>query len=458
MAGTIPPPADSLTRMSGYNKVVWSEGLFLRAQHFQQQDRYFERYVETRCQALVPHSWGFTEIELERDLLSIGKLAVRRAAGVFPDGTPFRMPEDDPLPPPIDVDVSIRAQTVYLALPLRRSGAPDVDRAAGPDGLARHDVRELEARDATSSSGEVVSLEVGAMRARLLLESDVSGAYACIPLAEVIECRADKQVVLDDTFIPTVLHTRAAGRLATFMAEVLGLLHQRGEALGGRVAATGRGGAAEIAEFLLLQAINRIEPLFDHFVDSGEQHPEELFRLSVSAAGELATFTTPSKRPPALAGYRHDRLRESFEPVMAALRASLSAVLEQRAIPIPIEAKKFGISVAVVADRALYGSAVFVLAARADLPSEELRQRFPAQLKIGPVEKIRDLVNLQLPGVPVHPVPVAPRQIPFHAGFVYFELDQSHDLWSQLASSGGVAMHVAGDFPGLALEFWAIRS
>jgi type VI secretion system protein ImpJ len=318
-------------------------------------------------------------------------------------------------------------------------------------------VRELEARDVTSSSGDVVALEVGAMRTRFLLESEVTGAYACIPLAEVIECRADNQVVLDETFIPTVLYARAAGRLATFMSELLGLLHQRGEALGGRVAATGRGGAAEIADFLMLQAINRIEPLLGHVVESGDQHPEDLFRICVSAAGELATFTTQSKRPPALAGYRHDHLRESFEPVILALRASLSAVLEQRAIPIPIEAKKFGIRVATVVDRSLYATAVFVLAARADLPTEELRQRFPAQLKLGPVEKIRDLVNLQLPGVPVHPVPVAPRQIPFHAGFTYFELDQTHDLWSQLASSGGVAMHVAGDFPGLTLEFWAIR-
>jgi len=187
-------------------------------------------------------------------------------------------------------------------------------------------------------------------------------------------------------------------------------------------------------------------------------HPEDLYRLFVSAAGELATFTTPSKRPPQLAAYRHDTLRESFEPVMTALRSSLSVVLEQSAIPIPIESKKFGISVAVVNDRGLYASAVFILAARADMPSEELRRRFPAQLKIGPVEKIRDLVNLQLPGVPVHPVPVAPRQIPFHAGFVYFELDQANELWAQLKASGGVALHVAGDFPGLSLEFWAIRS
>ena len=170
------------------------------------------------------------------------------------------------------------------------------------------------------------------------------------------------------------------------------------------------------------------------------------------------TPSAPSKRPPALAPYRHDSLRESFEPVIAALRASFSAVIDQTAIPIPIESKKFGISVAVVGDRALYGSAVFILAARADLPAEELRRRFPAQLKIGPVERIRDLVNLQLPGVPVHPVPVAPRQIPYHAGFVYFELDQGHELWGQLQTSGGVALHVAGEFPGLTLEFWALRS
>ena len=123
----------------------------------------------------------------------------------------------------------------------------------------------------------------------------------------------------------------------------------------------------------------------------------------------------------------------------------------------PIEPRKFGLSVAVVPDRRLYSTAVFILAARADIPSEELRRRFPSQLKIGPVEKINELVNLQLPGVPVHPVPVAPRQIPFHTGFAYFELDQTSELWDQLTTAGGVGLHVAGEWPGLAMEFWAIR-
>jgi type VI secretion system protein ImpJ len=442
--------------MSAHNKVVWSEGLFLQPQHFQQQDRYLERYIETRCEPLTPHSWGFTEIELERDLLSIGKFGLRRAAGVFPDGTPVRMPDDDPLPEPIDIDAQ-RDQIVYLAVPLRRAESLEVERVADSTGLVRHSVGEWEARDATSASAEPAVLEVGMLRTRFLLARQVTQAYACLPLAHILECRADKQVILEERFIPTVLQVKAATRLATFLTELQGLFHQRGEALAGRVAATDRGGSAEIASFLLLQMVNRYEPLLTHLAESGLLHPEMFYRVCVAAAGELATFTSSSKRPPALAIYRHERLRESFEPVMAALRSSLSAVLEESAIPIPIETKKFGIRVATVADTSLFSTAVFILAARADLPAEELRRRFPAQLKIGTVENIHNLVNLSLPGLPMHAVPVAPRQIPYHAGFVYFELDQTNELWSQFKTSGGLAMHVSGEFPGLGLEFWAIR-
>jgi type VI secretion system protein ImpJ len=318
-------------------------------------------------------------------------------------------------------------------------------------------VREWEAVDVSSGSGGSALLEVGALRSRLLLASDLTPAYASIPLAHVVERRADSQVVLEERFIPTVLRSGAASRLATFTTELLGLVHQKGDELGGRTAATSRSAAAEIADYLFLQVVNRYEPLLAHVDESGALHPEALYRIYAAAAGELSTFTTPTKRPPAFPPYRHDQLRESFEPVMAALRASFAAVTLQRAIPIPIEEKKFGVRLAIVHDRELLDTASFILAARADLSSEEIRRRFPAQLKMGPAEKIDQLVNLALPGIPVTPLPVAPRQLPFHAGFVYFELDQTTKLWAELKNSGGVAMHIAGQFPGLALEFWAIR-
>ena len=443
--------------MSENNRIIWSEGLFLRPQHFQQQERYLESWIEGRTAGLRPHSWGFTELEIERDLLAIGKVGLRRARGVFPDGTPFTMPENEPLPSPLEVGTQMRDQVVHLAVPLRKSGALQSRRSGSGAELTRYLTRDLDARDVATESAVTSELEVGALNTLLVPQSEPSEDFARIPLAHVVERRADGQVVLDDRFIPTVLRSGTAGRLATFLMELQGLLHQRAEALAARAVASGRGGASEIADFLMLQIVNRYEPLVTHLASSPALHPEDLYCLALEITGELSTLTAAARRPPQFPTYRHDALRASFEPVINALRGCLSVVMEQNAIPIPLAVKKFGISVGSVADQTLFDSAAFVLAARADVASEELRRRFPSQVKIGSVEKIRDLVNLQLPGIPLQPMAVAPRQIPYHAGFAYFELDRSHELWRTLKGSGGIAIHQSGDFPNLAMELWAIR-
>ena len=119
--------------------------------------------------------------------------------------------------------------------------------------------------------------------------------------------------------------------------------------------------------------------------------------------------------------------------------------------------RKHGVRTAVVADAELLRNAGFVLAVRAQLPTDQLRRRFPAQTKLGPAERLKDLVNLQLPGIGLRSLPVAPRQLPYHAGSHYFEIDRQGELWKQLERTGNLALHVAGDFPGLELELWALR-
>jgi type VI secretion system protein ImpJ len=186
-------------------------------------------------------------------------------------------------------------------------------------------------------------------------------------------------------------------------------------------------------------------------------HPADLYAVLLQLAGDMATFTHSDHRSGTYPAYRHEDPQTSFAPVMADLRQSLSLVFEQSATPIVLEERKFGVRVARI-DQALLKTAVFVLAVHAHMSPEVLRSRFPAQVKLGPVERIRDLVNLALPGISLYPLPVAPRHIPFHAGYTYFELDRSSDYWRQLQESGGFALHIAGEFPGLELEFWAIRS
>jgi type VI secretion system protein ImpJ len=208
---------------------------------------------------------------------------------------------------------------------------------------------------------------------------------------------------------------------------------------------------------MLLQVVNRLEPLLTHLQTIPHFHPESFYRLAVQVAGELATFCKATKRPASFPMYVHDELQYTFKAVMDELRDLLSTVLEQNAIFIPLTPPKYGIRGAKV-DNHLLKDAIFVLAANAQISIEQLRSGFPNQVKIGPVEQIQQLVRSALPGITVHPLPVAPRQIPYHAGFAYFELNKQSELWKQMQQSGGFAIHVAGDFPALELEFWAIKN
>ncbi len=443
--------------MSWNNRVVWSEGMFLRPQHFQQHDRYLENLVDGRCRSLVPAGWGFSELQLDAALLAQGKLAIVSARGLLPDGTPFNIPADDVAPPPLAVEDWLRDGVVYLAMPLRRAGVRDTVDDGEPLGGARYRSQVREVRDDNAAFESRAPVAVGGCALRLLTERDGLSEYAAIGVARVLERRADRSVALDEAYMPPVLDVTAAAALDAFRKELLGLLHQRGEALAGRVVASSAGGASEIADFMLLQLVNRAEPLIAHLARLAPLHPESFYRELVALAGEFATFTEAGKRPVEFPAYEHDDLQTSFAPVMLALRQALSAVIDSRAVPIPIVEKAYGVHVAMLADKTLLENSSFILVVRAEVPGETLRGRFPQQAKVGSVEHIRDLVNLQLPGIALLSLPVAPRQLPYHAGSVYFELDRGSDHWKQLKHSGGFAFHIAGQFPGLNLAFWAIR-
>ena len=444
--------------MAWNDKVVWQEGMFLRAQHYQQQDRYFEHLLQARAAPLRPHPWGVTELALDRDLLGAGKFALSSIAGVLEDGTPFAIPGTADQPRPLDLIEGTRNQIVYLALPVRQPGSPEVTATEGPEGAAaRYALRAFEAYDTHSDATLPAELAVGRPRLRYMLESEERAGFSCLGLARIVEVQADRRVVIDDRYIPPALRVSAVPPLANVLGELVGMLGQRAEALGARLSQPGARGVAEVADFLLLQTINRNLPLMAHFADAGNIHPEALFATLIQLAGELATFTAPDKKATIYPAYRHDDLQRSFAPVVADLRRSLSAVLETNAVEIPLQERSHGVRVGPILDRNLLRAGQFVLTVMADIPGETIRRQFPNQVKIGAVEHIRELVNVALPGIIVRPLPVAPRQIPFHAGATYFELDRGSPHWQQMQTSGGFAIHVSGDFPNLRLSLWAIR-
>lgn len=444
--------------MSWDSKVLWTEGLFLQPHHFQQADRHTEALIAGLAQRLVPYGWGVSRLQIDHEALKVGQFAVKSCSGLTPDGAVFRVPDTEDHPPALEVPPGIKDCIVHLSVPQRRQGAAEIDPSGAELSAARLRPAQVEVTDTMGTGGKAVTLGIGKLRLQFALDVDDLADRLVIPIARIVEVRADREVILDAAFMPSCLDLRAAPALTGFLGELEGLLAHRMTALSGRMAAAGGAkGAAEIQDFLLLMVINRSLPIMRMLSALENVHPATFYRDCAALAGELATFMDAEKHPGIFPAYTHHDLASCFAPVIRALRTYLSSVLEQTAVAIPIEPRKYGISVGIIADRRLIGSASFVLAVGSDGAGEMLRRHFAGQSKIGPVEEIRQLVNSALPGIGLRPLPVAPRQIPYDAEAVYFELDASNPYWGKMTTSGGIAVHVSGDFPGLRMELWAIR-
>jgi type VI secretion system protein ImpJ len=440
-------------------KVIWSLGALASPSHFQQMDRYFEESAKIREKALHPYAWGFTEFVLDEQLLSLGKVVLSKASGILPDGTLFEIGHQQKALS-IDISPGTTNRGVMLSLPIVVAGGTEV-RGLETSGLSTRFIRvPEEIRDHNVYEGkpsQPFSVPLGNLDFQLLFESDADiKGFIALPVAKIIECKPDGSVVLDKDFMPTFLHVDASPVLSGYFTEIIGLLTHRGDHLAVRVSSAGQTGSAELADFLLLQCINRMEPIFNHLSQIRGLHPEVFFRELLSLVGELATYVETTKRPQKLPTYIHSDQHAAFKALMLHARYALSTVLEQHAVKLVMQDRR-DIKLVVIDDKKLLDTAAFILVAQANMDKEALRNLLPRQIKIGTPENIRNLVNSHLPGVKIQPLPVAPRQIPFHAGKSYFQLEFSAKERGQFETSTGCAIHVSGTFPGLQMEFWAIK-
>ncbi|MDH3917067.1 MAG: type VI secretion system baseplate subunit TssK, partial [Rhodospirillales bacterium] len=189
--------------MTLYNKVVWCEGMFLRPQHFQQQDRYVEHLVRQSSAGFGPYTWGFKELKIDHDLLQTGKFALSRSRGVMPDGTPFDLPEEAAAPEALDLSEKIENATVFLALPVRDARGMDIDHGGVGNGMLRYAVEESEVHDSSGGAEGASQIQVGHLNFRLMLEDEERSGYHCLGLARIVQVGADKTVVFDEDFIPS---------------------------------------------------------------------------------------------------------------------------------------------------------------------------------------------------------------------------------------------------------------
>ena len=330
--------------MSIASKVLWGEGLFLRPQHFQQQDRYHEGRLHRTVSALQPFLWGVAALEWDRQSLRNGKLKLEMLSLIFRDGEPFDAPDADALPPPIDLTAlppALQQVTYHAALPIMTGDGVNCSPAGTYHAGARFTQADRDTADLfTQSMGAQVAYLKKAVR--LMADTEALGSYESLPLIRL------RRVVsggfeADPAFIPASLSIGATPRLKTMLDHLVEALQAKAEALLGHHREPSKNviefRSGDVSSFWLLHTVSTAAATLMHYVRHPALHPERLFEAMLGLAGALMSYSKHYTLD-ALPAYDHGQPGPCFAELYHIIRELIDTVISSKYFSIALSEAK----------------------------------------------------------------------------------------------------------------------
>ena len=343
-----------------------------------------------------------TALEIDNDLAQQGKFAVRRATGIMPDGMPFSIPDNSPLPEPLELNERLANTVVGLAVPAIAKNSREVD-FPDSDSASRYWRQNAAVIDATAATATEEEIDVAHPRLSYIVMDGTKRGFTQIGLARVTEIQ-DKTIVFDGRYLPPAISTQAHAGFGGLVDRAKGWIEKRLAELSRFAADPSAGGGLQYSDFFILQALNRTIPVIRHMEHSRYVHPERLYETLISLAGDLMTYTTTERMAPTYPEYDHDDLAATFEPVMGDLQRALAGG-SRNVFRLELEERPGNVYISRIRDRTLFQDCTFIVEVASARPLTEIQQQFPALFKIGPSTKMREIVQAQLPGIEIEHLP-----------------------------------------------------
>jgi type VI secretion system protein ImpJ len=443
-------------------KILWGEGLFLRPQHFQQQDRYHETRLQLTAQALQPYLWGVLAVEWDMPALRANILRLHALSAIFRDGELSDAPASDPLPPAVDLGAlppSVQEVTYYAALP---SLAPDSSNCA-PPGAQQHGARYAQAERTTADIyTQAAPAELSYLRkaVRLVSDQEPRCGYECFPLIRL------RRIVSggfepDPSFIPPSLSVAGAPRLKTQLEQLMDALQAKVNALQGHMREPSRNviefRSGDVSAFWLLHTVSTASATLMHYLRHPALHPERLFEAMLGLAGALMTYSkayTLANLP----SYQHEQPGPCFAQLDGIVRELLDTVISARYFSIALAEEKPCYHRGKLDSGKIDHKTTLYLAIGAAMPALELVEVAPLRIKTGAPDDVDQCVLSAMPGVKLSHAPQVPAAIPVRPDTCYFILENKGVLYEQMLKAQSISIYVPAGIRDLRLELIAVTA
>ncbi|WP_461536321.1 type VI secretion system baseplate subunit TssK [Spongorhabdus nitratireducens] len=436
-------------------KVAWLEGMFVSPQHFQQQERYVLGQALMYLSSMQPGASGVAGLQLDHAFLKHGKLAIKQAHGIFPDGTPFSLTQTLVG----DMPENFTQGVVYLALPLQISGAVEV--ANRHEEPRRYCMEQVELFDTVNIGNDPLETTVERLNLSLKMQGQDLSDYTVLPVASIRDVTPEGTVVLDESFIPSCLTVNTSDTLMGLLRELQGLVKQRAIVVLERVKlqSSYKSSHTLLMDFRWLQVLSHWQARLDDIVSLPMMHPRQLYSELCSMLGDLSALVL--EPVPDNPGYRHARATQIFAVLFTRLRQFLGMVHHDVVIEIEWNDRLFQsrrLLFTQLPNKALYQSSRFVLAVKTTLPKSRTVVLFPQAAKLAPSQRINELVHNYLPGIDISYQPLPPVELKSESHTCYFEIDMASPLWKELVlNQDELALHLDEQIAEATIRLFAVR-
>jgi type VI secretion system protein ImpJ len=444
------------------SKVLWGEGLFLRPQHFQQQDQYHEHRLHHSLSAVHPYAWGVNHLRVDTDALANNVLRVLELSLRFQDGELVDAPAADALPPSIDLSSMLQSQqnvTFYAALPAFK---PFGGNFCPPDQLLDSARYVQDNRDTPDLYTQAAQAQLAYLRksVRLVSEYEPRDSYTSFALLRLRRL-ATGGFELDPDFMPPALSVRSAPALAQQLRRLLDALQAKVSALYGHHREPSRNvieyRAGDMSSFWLLHTASSAYASLTHYFHHPALHPERLFEQLLGLAGALMTFSK-SWTLADLPAYQHHDPGPGFARLHLIIRELIDTVISSRYFAIALEETRPSYHLGKLDSGKIDDKTAFYLAVSAAMPAMELVDTVPMRFKVGAPDDVDKFVLSAMPGVRLQHAPQVPAAIPVRPDTVYFTLEARGQMYERMLKAQSISIYVPIGMNELKLELVAVTS
>jgi type VI secretion system protein ImpJ len=444
------------------SKVLWGEGLFLRPQHFQQQDQYHEHRLNESVKAIHPYAWGVNSLQVDRDALSNNALRVLELSLRFQDGELYDAPGADELPETVDLSELLQSQqsvTFYAALPAFKPFGGNFGQAGQSTNAARFVQANMDTPDLYTQAAQA-QLSYLKKTVRLVSEFEPRDSYIHFPLLRLRRV-ATGGFELDPAFVPPSLSIRGAPILFLQLRRLIDSLQAKVAALYGHHREPSKNviefRSGDMSSFWLLHTASSAYASLAHYFHHPALHPERLFEQLLGLAGGLMTFSkswTLTDLPP----YQHNDPGPCFAKLHQIIRDLLDTVISSKYFAIALTQVRPSYYIGMLDSGKIDDKTTFYVAVSADMTAVELVDVVPLRFKIGAPDDVEKFVLSAMPGVRLSHAPQVPAAVPVRPDTVYFTIEAKGQMYERMLQAQSISIYVPSGMRELSLELIAVTS